>query len=82
MTAMLFDSGLSYTDFLGLEALLHINSVTSLVSLKFLLNKAEDLTLLNERLLEINRYLGIGEHEMKRISKSVIRLAIFLFFIG
>ena len=82
MTTMMFKAGLSVTDFLGFEAQLHINTVTSLVSLKFLLNKAEDLTLLNERLLEINRYLGIGEHEMKRISKSVIRLAIFLFFIG
>ena len=79
---MVVNSGLAVTDFLGFEGLLHINSVTSLVELKFLVGKAEDLTSLNGRLLELNRHFGIGENQMKRISKEIVRTAIFLFVTG
>ena len=66
-------SGLSTTDVIGLEALLIINGITSVIAIKHLRKKCKHLTDLNERLVDMNHHFGIGDKQMRKVASGIIR---------
>ncbi len=76
------NSGLSLTDILGMQTCILINSIASVVAIKHLQKNAGELTNLNERLMEINHWFGLGNTEMRRIAARIIRSMLFQIFLG
>jgi len=64
-------SGLTFTDIIGIEAILILNSIIQPIFMILFAGKSEMLTELSHRLLELNRLLDVTEIETQVICQRL-----------